>query len=295
MINNALTKHKLLMATLLVLITLAMTANHAYASDRKALWPRWQVFNPLSKARIDHTKWQQFLDHNIIIDDEGITLINYTAISKSDIALLNDYINTQEKVKVMQYNRQEQLAYWINLYNALTVKLILEHYPVSSIKDINISPGLFSIGPWSANLIRVDNVALSLNDIHNRIIRPIWNDPRTHYAINNATIGAANLSPKAYSGRQIINQLNSAAKNYINSLRGVQVIDNKLIVSKIYDWFEQDFGSSKQNVIIHLKQFANNKLKQRLSTISTVDGYQYNWHLNNTQMQRSDINKLDKQ
>jgi hypothetical protein len=157
---------------------------------------------------------------------------------------------------------------------------VASYYPVVNIQEIRISPGLFSVGPWGANLIKVKSTLLSLDDINNRIIRPIWNDQRTHYALNNATIGAPNINKNAYQGATIEAQLNNSAFNYINSLRGVQVTEGILIVSKIYDWYEGDFGGTKQDIIKHLQLFAKEPLLSQLKHINTIDSYIYNWHLN---------------
>ena len=184
------------------------------------------------------------------------------------------------EIDIDNFNRQEQLAYWINLYNALTVQTISDYYPVANIQEIRISPGLFSIGPWGANLITITGTPVSLDDIDNRIIRPIWNDQRTHYTLNNGTIGAPNLSKKAYQGNTLDAQLNEAAFTYINSLRGVQVIEGKLIISKIYDWYEEDFGGTKQDVIKHLLLFSREPLFSQLKHINSIDSYIYNWHIN---------------
>src|SRR3989338_2383700 len=200
----------------------------AHASFQKSLWPIWEINNPISKKSISHALWQSFLDKNLITNHEGINLVNYPNLKPQDLHLLRQYTDQMAQIDIDDYNRDEQLAYWINLYNALTIQLVAGYYPISSIQEINISPGLFSIGPWGATVITVKGVRLSLDEIHNRIIRPIWNDPRTHYAINNATIGAANLQKKAYTGTNIDAELNQSAEEYINSLRGVQVIEGQL-------------------------------------------------------------------
>lgn len=263
-----------------VFLFLASLMNMSHAISNKHLWPMWEVNNPLSKNTISHQKWQAFLDKRVFANEEGINLVDYPHIDSADKKLLKNYIDQMSKINIDDYNRKEQLAYWINVYNALTVNVVVNYYPVSSIRKIKISPGLFSIGPWGANLINVTHMDLSLDEIHNRIIRSIWNDPRTHYAINNATLGAANLSKEAYRGAIIESQLNEAASNYINSLRGAQVIEGKLIVSKIYEWFAEDFGDNPADVIDHIKQFAKEPLYSQLKHINTIDSYVYNWHLN---------------
>ncbi|WP_298627477.1 DUF547 domain-containing protein [uncultured Legionella sp.] len=271
--------NKLHLYSLFFLLFLLLGQN-AHASFHKSLWPQWEVNNPLSKEIISHQAWQNFLDKHIITNEEQINLIDYKNLSPQDINLLKEYIKTMSQIDINNYPRREQLAYWINLYNALTVQTVANYYPISNIQEINISPGLFSVGPWGANLITVKNTALTLDDINNRIIRPIWNDQRTHYALNNATIGAPNLSKKAYLGTRLEEQLNEAAITYVNSLRGVQVIEGRLVISKLYDWYEEDYGGTKQDVINHLVQFAHEPLLSQLKHINTIDSYVYNWHLN---------------
>lgn len=265
-----------------ILISLLLMNNLAMASFDKNIWARWVVYTPQSRARISHEEWQTFLTQRVVTNEEGINLVDYPHLTKTDISLLNRYITRLSTVNIRDYNRNEQLAFWINFYNALIVQAVARHYPVSSIQEVNISPGLFSTGPWGASLVALDGVRLSLDEIQNRIIRPIWNDPRTHYAINDATIGCANLSKKAYEGATIDAQLNQAASEYINSLRGVQLIDHTLVVSKIYEWYLADFGNRDADLIYHLAQYAKEPLKSKLQTIHTIDDYLYNWHLNST-------------
>ncbi|STX40856.1 putative Ser/Thr protein kinase [Legionella donaldsonii] len=265
-----------------LLVCLFLMNNGMSATFHKNLWPIWEVNNPLSTETIAHDDWQTFLSKRIITNEEGINLVDYPNLTEADYDLLKSYIEKMAKIDIDAYNRNEQLAFWLNLYNALTIQIVADYYPVGSIEEINISPGLFSIGPWGAKLITINHTPLSLDEIQNRIIRPIWNDPRTLYAINNAAIGSANLNKQAYHGATIEQELNEAARGYINSLRGVQVIEGKLIVSKIYDWFNEDFGGTKRDVINHIKQFAKEPLLSQLKHINTINGYVYNWHLNST-------------
>lgn len=264
-----------------VLFGLCLT-NLALASFHKNSWPKWQVYNPLSQDSIAHQEWQDFLTHCVITNREGINLVDYPHLTKNDLNTLKQYISRMSKIHIVNYNRNEQLAFWLNLYNALVVKTIFDFYPIASVQDINISPGLFSVGPWGANLITIEGTELSLDDIQNRIIRPIWNDPRTHYALNDGAIGGANLSKKAFQGATVNEQLNTLASSYVNSLRGVQIIDGKLIVSKIYDWYMDDFGGDEMTLINHISRYAKPPLKKDLQHINTINSYVYNWHLNST-------------
>jgi hypothetical protein len=271
---KALYRNKVLLLLMLLLTGLA------HATFYKNLWPQWEINNPLSKEIISHQLWQDFLNRRVITNDENINLVDYAHMTQTDLTLLKDYLKSMAQINIDNYNRAEQLAYWINVYNALTVQTVANYYPISNIQEVNISPGLFSVGPWGANLITLKDTALSLDDINNRIIRPIWNDPRTHYTLNNASIGAPNLSRKAYQGPILEEQLNHAASTYINSLRGVSVIEGRLIISKLYDWYEEDFGGTKQDVVTHLLQFAKEPLQSQLKHINTIDSYIYNWHIN---------------
>lgn len=263
-----------------LILSMLLITGLAQATFYKNLWPQWEVNNPLSKEIISHHLWQQFLNRRVVTNDENINLVDYAHMTQIDLNLLTDYLNSMTQININNYNRVEQLAYWINVYNALTVQTIANYYPVSSIQEVNISHGLFSVGPWGANLIKIKDTYLTLDDINNRIIRAIWNDPRTHYTLNNASIGAPNLNRKAYQGAILEEQLNNAASNYVNSYRGVSVIEGRLIISKLYDWYEQDFGGTKHDVIIHLLQFAKEPLQSQLKHINNIDSYIYNWHIN---------------
>ncbi|MDR3442225.1 MAG: DUF547 domain-containing protein [Legionella sp.] len=264
----------------LIILLLLLTTGVAQAAFHKSLWPKWEINNPLSKEVISHQLWQDFLNRRVVTNEENINLVDYGHMTQIDFNLLKDYIRSMAQVNINNYNRNEQLAYWINIYNALMVQTVANYYPISTIQEINISPGLFSVGPWGANLITIKGTTLTLDDINNRIIRPIWNDVRTHYTLNNASIGAPNLNRKAYQGLILEEQLNNATSTYVNSLRGVSVIEGRLIISKLYDWYEEDFGGTKQDVIIHLLQFAQEPLLSQLKHINSIDSYIYNWHIN---------------
>ena len=162
----------------------------------------------------------------------------------------------------------------------MTVKLILDHYPVDTIRDIDISPGWFSNGPWDAKLLTIEEEKVSLNDIEHRILRPIFKDNRIHYAVNCASIGCPNLQPLAFTATNMDEQLEIGAKTYVNSPRGVRMVKGKLYVSSIYVWFQEDFGSNKRGVIKHLLQYANEDLADALRTYDKRLYDYYDWNLN---------------
>ena len=170
--------------------------------------------------------------------------------------------------------------YWVNLYNALTVDLVLSRYPIESLLDVNISPGLLEFGPWDAEITQVEGRGLSLNDIEHRILRPIWEDPRIHYVLNCAALGCPSLQPKPITADSAEETLERAARAFINHGRGVRVEDGRLIVSKIYNWFSIDFGGDEAAIVSHLRGFAMPALADELAPFRRIHGYEYDWALN---------------
>jgi hypothetical protein len=193
----------------------------ADAAPKKELWKRWAAHAPASKALIDHRFWDNFLRRNVLVGRDGVNRIDYANVPRAERAGLKSYVEFLSAVPISRYSRPEQLAYWINLYNALTVRLVIEHYPVESIRDIDISPGFFADGPWGKKLVPVEGVPVSLDDIEHRILRPIWDDTRIHYAVNCASLGCPNLQPAAFNGRNVHALLEAAAKEFIYHPRAV--------------------------------------------------------------------------
>ena len=260
--------------TLLMALSLA-----ALAAPRAELWERWAENSP-SKVAIDHAEWNDFLARNVKPGKDGINRVPYGSVSKRDRDLLKKYLEKLQKVTIERFNRGEQRAYWINLYNAATVNVVLDHYPVESILKIDISPGLFSKGPWKKKLLVVEGEKLSLDDIEHRILRPIWKDPRTHYSVNCASVGCPNLQPQAFTSGNLEALLDAAARQYVNNPRGARVDDGRLTVSSIYVWFKSDFDGSDAGVIAHLKQYAEPALARQLRGVHEVDDDEYDWSLN---------------
>lgn len=248
------------------------------------LWKRWQEHDPSSSAQVDHSAWTRLLQNHLSPAASGVARVDYKAFAgaSGDRAALKSYLSSLAKTQVSTLNRAEQMAYWINLYNALTIEVVLDHYPVASIRDIDISPGLFGSGPWGKQLIAVEGEALTLNDIEHRILRPIWKDPRLHYAVNCASIGCPNLQAKAWTGATLEQMLDQAARQYINDPRGVTVQNGKVTVSRIFDWFIEDFGGSEKSVLSHLKLYAEPGLKAQLDQAGGLEDTAYDWSLNQT-------------
>ncbi len=260
----------------------AFSMSKSLAAPKSELWPRWAAHRANSVSVIDHALWNAFLNKHVVTGPNGVNRLPYGRIAAQDLRKLVAYIDHLSFIQIGNYNRSEQLAYWINLYNALTVQLILRRYPVKSILDLNISPGWLSVGPWGKKLLRIEGEEISLDDIEHRILRPIWRDNRVHYGVNCASIGCPNVAKTAYTGATVNTALTRAARSYINGGRGVNFDDGELYVSSIYKWFVADFGGNAAGVIAHLKKYAAPALAAKLKNARNISGYQYDWSLNET-------------
>ena len=270
----------------LVLVSLFIGTATVLSAPKPDLWPRWQTHNAENNKVIDHSAWQIFLEKYLVtnpldMESSAISRINklkYADVSEKDRALLDNYLKNLEGTAVSSFSRPQQRAFWINLYNASTVYLILEYYPVQTITNISFS--FFSFGPWDEDLLSVEGVKLSLNDVEHRILRPIWKDKRTHYALNCASLGCPNLLPQAFTYLNTESLLEQGARDYINHPRGVTIHGENLILSKIYKWYQADFGGNEEGVIKHLQQYSKNKKLKYLRADDIEIEYQYNWLLN---------------
>ena len=220
----------------------------------------------------------------------GINLVDYAAFKKDGHKTLKAYVNRLEKVDVAKLDKKEQFAFWSNLYNAKTIDVVLDHYPVDSIRNITINEGIFGAlkstvgagGPWKSKIMKVQGHKLSLDDIEHNILRPIYKDPRVHYAVNCASIGCPNLGQQAFTGANLDTMLDAGAVSYVNHPRGITVTNGKVQASSIYSWFVADFGGSATGVLEHVRKYAKPELKAKLKGIASISSYGYDWALNDT-------------
>jgi hypothetical protein len=259
---------------------LMLCASTALAAPQAELWPRWQANDPTSREAVDYSSWSELLMRHVRSAKGASTRFDYASVTAKEREQLNGYVQKRASERISACNPNEQMAYWINLYNALTVQVVLEHWPVSTIRDIDISPGLFSSGPWGKKLITVEGEAVSLDDIEHRILRPIWMDPRIHYAVNCASIGCPDLRAKAFSADTLDADLDAAARSFINHPRAVMVEGTGVKVSSIYEWFKADFGGDDRAVIEHLRQYAEPALRKQLEQVHSVNAHHYDWTVN---------------
>ncbi len=264
----------------------AIVSRSAISAPAAQLWQKWAPNDPASRVVIDHQAWGIFLRRYLVEEPDGIYRLRYGEVSSIDKQALGQYLEKLSSVPVQSLNPTEQFAYWINLYNALTVKTVLDHYPVTSIREISLGGSLLpsfitgGTGPWQAKLIQVDGEAVALDDIEHRILRPLFKDNRIHYAVNCASIGCPTLLPTPFTATSLQAMLDRCARLYVNHPRAVSADAGGVTVSSIYKWYQEDFGGNWQGVLAHLRRYANSATTQMLAPFSTIHSDTYDWQLN---------------
>lgn len=242
---------------------------------------RWRAHDPNGDVVADHDAWADLLSRRLSVDRAGVARVAYGDFTSADRRQLDDHLARLAAVDVDRMTRPRQYAFWLNLYNAAVVQTVLTHYPVRSIQDIDTSPGLFSNGPWKAPAVRVGGATLSLDDVEHGVLRPIFKDPRIHYAVNCAAVGCPNLRGEPYVSARLDAQLDEQARLYVNDPRGIG-FDRRggPVVSRIYAWFCEDFGRNDAEVLDHIRRYAAPDLLRRLNGVDEIAETRYDWALN---------------
>ena len=215
-----------------------------------------------SGQNLDHSQWTAFLQKHVTkeghVDYESIQLHPET---------LNEYLKALSNSNPNEtWPRNEALAFWINAYNAFTIKLIIDHYPVKSIKDIK--------NPWGEKFITIGNKAMSLNHIEHDILRKM-NEPRIHFAIVCASVSCPKLQNKAFVASKLNSQLTQATTEFLSDTSKNTLSKNSLELSKIFQWFAKDFKQHGS-----LIDFLNQYTKTGISNNAKIKFKAYNWNLN---------------
>ena len=243
------------------------------APDARLIDEHWKKRAASASASVDHAAWARFLDRYLVVDEAGVNRVRYAAVTTADRRALTAYVDALAATRVTALGPDEQLAFWLNLYNALTVAAVVDAYPIDSIRAID--------GVWSEDRVTVEGRALSLDDIEHGIVRPVFEDARIHYAVNCAAVGCPNLAAEPYRGAALDRQLEAAARAFVNDPRGVSVdVAGAVTVSSIYNWFQEDFGGGERAVLDHVERFAEPELATALAAADGIAGYRYDWSLN---------------
>ncbi len=210
----------------------------------------------------DHSIWDGLLSRYVSASGQ----VNYTGL-KGELSVLNQYLdNLKQYPPTETASPNSIMAYWINAYNAFTVKLILDNMPLSSIMKLDGGK------VWDREWISLDGKTLSLNDIEHNILRKRFKDARIHFAVNCAAASCPPLHNEAWTSENLESTLNQKAKSFINNPRYNQISSTSAEVSKIFDWYASDFG----DLVTYINRFSSVKVEKD-APVSFID---YDWSLN---------------
>jgi hypothetical protein len=216
----------------------------------------------VAKTAPDHSGWDAFLQSNVSSTGQ----VNYRSI-KANTAPLNDYLAELEQYPPQSsWDRNTAMAYWINAYNAYTIKLIINNYPVSSIKDIDGG------NPWGTKWIKIGGQTYSLNQIENDILRPRYGDARIHFAVNCAAASCPPLYNRAFTSDNLNSTLQRLTRKFVNNKDYNTITAKRIEISKIFEWYGSDFGS--------VVDYINGYTDTALSSETVVAFKEYDWKLN---------------
>lgn len=257
-----------------------MTASAVPAAYSEA-WSYWSSASTQNSMTVNHEDWQTLLSRHVKANADGVNRVTYSAFGEESKMLLKQYLSMLSSVKPTDLSRAEQLAYWINLYNAQTVQVVLDHPRKKSIRSMG---PLFAFGPWDEDYLVIEGLPVTLNDIEHRILRPIWQDHRLHFVLNCASIGCPNLSKRAYTADNIEQQLNQAEQIFLQHPRAIAFNDaGTLRLTSLFDWYLTDFAADETALLAYL---ANQRpdLSEQLSVYAksgrAIIDYAYDWSLN---------------
>ncbi len=212
-----------------------------------------------------HTPWTKLLQKHV--SENGN--VNYKGF-KQDTETLRLYLKElAENIPNEDWSKPDELAYWLNVYNAFTIKLIIDHYPLKSIKEIeNLKK------PWDHRFIKIGKKWYTLNDIEHKILRKM-NDPRIHFGINCASVSCPPIFNKAFTAQNVDKELERLTFDFINDPDKNSITPNQIRISKIFSWFANDF-KSKGTLI----DFLNTYSKIKIERTAKKSFKKYDWNLN---------------
>lgn len=218
----------------------------------------YQVYNKLLKAYVNEAG---MVDYEGLLDE------------KDQLELFLDQLSDNPPSD--QWSNKEKMAYWINAYNAFTLKLILDHYPVEGIRDIGpILQIPYVNSVFDIRFITINGVKLDLNFIEHKVLRKEFDEPRIHFAINCASVSCPPLRREAFIAEKLDQQLQEQAIRYINGPHN-EISKNRMVLSKIFKWFKGDF-TKNGSLVDYIKPYTNVPIDDKTSIFFK----NYNWDLN---------------
>ena len=227
--------------------------------------------HPSSSGPIDHDLWDSLLQKHVKSQGQ----VDYKGFI-ADRELLEQYLQELQENHPNEENwtKNEQMAYWINAYNAFTVKIVIDYYPVESIKDIKGKiPFVNTV--WDVKFINIEGAVYDLNNIEHGILRSKYKDPRIHFALNCASGSCPNLSRSAYTAESLDKQLDKAGRIFLGDPTKNIITEEEVRLSKIFQWYGSDF-TKEVSKIEYLNRFAPQPIPEK-TKIKYLD---YDWSLN---------------
>jgi hypothetical protein len=213
-------------------------------------------------AQPSHDAWNTLLQKYVTTSGK----VNYKML-KADQTALNAYLNTlAAETPQSTWSRAEKMAYWINAYNAFTVKLIIDHYPLTKITNLDGGK------PWDVKRIDLGGKKYSLNQIENEIIRPQFKDARIHFALNCAAKSCPPLYNRAFTAANLEKALTERTRRFLADPNANTLGVERVSVSKIFEWYAADFGK--------LPEFLSKYSNVAVQGNAAVDYREYDWRLN---------------
>lgn len=233
---------------------------------------RWARHTPGSQVRVDHAPWSSFLQ-GTTVEERGVTRVAFSALAGDPRELLDIYIDWLTTLKPSEWDRSEQLAYWLNLHNALTVRAIADAGGRGTVDRVRQFPTAAS-GPFAERNLMIEGQSLSIDAIVHEVLRPNFADAPFHYGLFTGARGAPKLRRMAYEGASVGAALDEQGRAFVNS-HGVRVSRRALELSSLYEWYAEDFGGTDDAILAHVSGYADARLKAGLQDRTMIDGYRY--------------------
>lgn len=239
---------------------------------------------PAAADAPDYKKWQELLAKYY----EPAKGLNYKALKAQDKATLDRLRQQMAQVDVGALSSKDRLAYWINLYNINIVGVVVDNYPVESIRDISTDP-VIRLNVFKKDIVKTKAGPISLNDVENDKIRAVFKDPRIHFAINCAAESCPPIRPEPYVGAKLDQQLDDQARKFLNGPNGVRIEKDgqelALHVTKIMDWFADDFENWGGGRVAFLRKYLPADKQKQIDAARgkvELEFDDYSWKLNDT-------------
>lgn len=242
-------------------------------APEKKIYP---VLPPEAETGFSHEALDSLLQKHVKLD---LGRVDYRGLQK-DREVLRSYVEGVGSAHIDALSKDEQMAFWINAYNAYTLWLILEHYPeLASIRDLP--------DPWKQKRYKVAERTMSLDDIEHGTLRPVFRDPRIHFAVNCASVGCPSLQDRAWTGENLESMLEKATRSFVNDKRHLQIRDGEIHLSSIFKWYGKDFThpdnlGHASSIQAYVRRYASPELAAQIRDDAPIHFLKYDWSLNDT-------------